>query len=88
MKVNNPEISIDTAAHLLKESKSLFTEVFKHGTLIVEFYKPDKTDPERDEIYVVATGTGVFNNGGNGWNFKPEDFLFVPAVCLRDIICF
>jgi len=79
----NSEISTDTAARLLKESRALFTEVFKHGSLVVEFYKPDKVDTQkphdRDEIYVVATGTGVFYNGGKRWDFRPGDFLFVPA---------
>jgi mannose-6-phosphate isomerase-like protein (cupin superfamily) len=67
----------------LKKVKSLFTEVFTHGTLVVEFYRPDRIDHQkphdRDEIYVVATGTGVFYNGGRRWNFKAGDFLFVPA---------
>jgi mannose-6-phosphate isomerase-like protein (cupin superfamily) len=66
--VNNQEISINTATHLLRERKSLFTEVFKHGTLVVEFYKPDKVDHQkphdRDEIYVITNGTGIFHNGG------------------------
>lgn len=83
MNNNNKEISIDVAAKLLEESKGLFVEVFKHGTLVVEFYKPDKVDNqkphERDEIYVIATGTGTFYNGGRRWNFKAGDFLFVPA---------
>lgn len=81
--MNNREISIDVAADLLKRSKSLFTEVFKHGSLVVEFYKPEKVDNQkphdRDEIYVIASGTGVFNNGGKRWNFKTGDFLFAPA---------
>jgi len=83
MNSGNREISIDLATQLLKESKALFTEVFKHGTLTVEFYKPDNVDNqkphERDEVYVIATGAGVFNNGGIKWNFKAGDFLFVPA---------
>lgn len=83
MNNNTNEISIETATKLLEESKSLFTELFKHGTLVVEFYKPNKVDYQkphvRDEIYVVASGTGVFYNGGKRWNFKAGDFLFVPA---------
>lgn len=77
------EISTEQAAKLLSESKSLFTEVFTHGTLVAEFYKPDKIDlqkpHDRDEIYVVVSGTGIFFNAGKRWNFKPGDFLFVPA---------
>lgn len=76
-------ISIGQAIKLLEKSKNLFTEVFKHGTLVVEFYKPVKVDNQkphdRDEIYVIASGTGIFNNGGEKWEFKPGDFLFVPA---------
>jgi mannose-6-phosphate isomerase-like protein (cupin superfamily) len=83
MSNTNKEISIDMAAKLLEESKTLFTTVFKHGSLVAEFYKPDKVDNQkphdRDEIYVVATGTGVFYNEGKRWNFKAGDFLFVPA---------
>ena len=81
--MSNKEFSIEKAAELLRESKSLFTTVFKHGTLVVEFYKPEKTDHQkphdRDEIYVVASGTGTFYNGGDRWQFKAGDFLFVPA---------
>lgn len=77
------EISIEQASKVLLESKSLFTEIFKHGSLIVEFYKPQKTDLQKphdlDEIYVIASGTGVFFNAGKRWDFKPGDFLFVPA---------
>lgn len=81
--MNKTELSIDAAAKLLEKSKGVFTEVFKHGTLVVEFYKPEKKDNQqphnRDEIYVVATGTGIFYNGTSRWQFKPGDFLFVPA---------
>jgi len=76
-------LSIPKAAELLKQSGNLFTEVFKHGTLSVEFYTPDKTDTQtphnRDEVYIIATGTGQFYNDGLTTNFKPGDFLFVPA---------
>ncbi len=76
-------ISIEKASELLKESGNLFTTVFQHGSLIVEFYKPDKVDNQkphdRDEVYVIASGTGIFNNGGKQWHFKTGDFLFVSA---------
>ncbi|HYC85675.1 MAG TPA: cupin domain-containing protein [Chryseosolibacter sp.] len=76
-------LSIKDASDALAKSSALFTELFRHGTLSVEFYKPQKTDHQkphdRDEIYVVASGTGIFFNGGQRSNFKPGDFLFVPA---------
>jgi mannose-6-phosphate isomerase-like protein (cupin superfamily) len=81
-KMSN-HLSISQAADLLKKSGNLFTEVFKHGTLSVEFYKPEKTDNQiphdRDEAYIIATGTGSFYNNGMATDFKAGDFLFVPA---------
>jgi len=42
--------------------------LFGHGSLEVEIYRPVKIDrrqpQERDEIYVVISGTGSFVNGG------------------------
>jgi mannose-6-phosphate isomerase-like protein (cupin superfamily) len=77
------EISIDQAAKALKSAKSVFVELFKHGSLVVEFYKPDKVDQQqphnRDEIYVIASGTGTYFNGEKRIKFKPGDFMFVPA---------
>jgi len=76
-------LSIPQAAALLKQSGKLFTEVFNHGTLSVEFYKPEKTDNQtphdRDEVYIIATGTGKFYNDSVITDFQPGDFLFVPA---------
>lgn len=77
------EISISKAAALLNKSEGVFIETFKHGSLTVEFYKPKVIDlqkpHDRDEIYVVASGTGTFYNDGRTWDFKAGDFLFVPA---------
>ena len=81
--MNKKELSSEIALQLLKESGQVFTEVFNHGSLSVEIYKPDKVDRQkphnRDEIYVVISGTGTFLNGSNTWPFKSGDFLFVPA---------
>ena len=77
------EISVQKAHQLLRESGNVFTTVFRHGTLAVELYKPEKVDHQqphdRDEVYVVIAGTGTFRNGGKSWPFNPGDFLFVPA---------
>ena len=60
-----------------------FVELFRHGTLAVEIYKPEKTDPQRphtrDEVYVVVSGSGTFVNGGVRRPFGPGEVLFVPA---------
>ena len=81
--MHNNHLSITQAADLLKKSGNLFAEVFKHGSLTVEYYKPEKIDKQaphpRDEIYVIATGSGEFYNNGTTVNVNPGDFLFVPA---------
>lgn len=80
---NDPEISSSQALGLLRKGTLPFAEVFTHGTLSVEIYKPDKVDNQkphdRDEVYVVIAGTGVFLSGERRWNFNPGDFLFAPA---------
>ena len=67
----------------LKESGEKFSTVFEHGTLSVEVYKPEKVDlqtpHDRDEVYIIISGTGEFLNGENRVKFGPGDFLFVPA---------
>jgi len=60
-----------------------FVELFQHGTLAVELYAPRGDDPQtphtRDEVYVVAQGSGRFRNGSERHGFGPGDVLFVPA---------
>lgn len=60
-----------------------FTTVFRHGTLLVEIYAPRGQDAQqphtRDEIYVVARGSGEYVCGGERVSVGPHDFLFAPA---------
>jgi mannose-6-phosphate isomerase-like protein (cupin superfamily) len=60
-----------------------FVELFQHGTLSIELYAPRGQDPQsphtRDEVYVVAAGSGWFRNGPARHRFGPGDLLFVPA---------
>jgi mannose-6-phosphate isomerase-like protein (cupin superfamily) len=60
-----------------------YIELFRHGTLTVELYAPRGNDPQaphtRDEIYVIASGTGRFQRGAEATAFGPGDILFVPA---------
>ena len=60
-----------------------YVELFKHGTLSIELYAPRGNDPQtphtRDEVYVVARGSGFFSNGSARHRFAPGDLLFVPA---------
>lgn len=57
--------------------------LFLHGSLQVELYKPDKVDRQkphsRDEIYVIARGTGFFVKEGVRQPAEPGEVLFAPA---------
>jgi mannose-6-phosphate isomerase-like protein (cupin superfamily) len=64
-----------------------YVELFTHGTLAVEIYAPRGDDPQtphtRDEVYVVARGSGYFRNGEARHRFGPGDVLFVPAAIVH-----
>jgi quercetin dioxygenase-like cupin family protein len=60
-----------------------FVLLFRHGTLEVEFYKPEGVDRQtphaRDEVYVVVSGSGTFVSGGTRRPFEPHEVLFAAA---------
>jgi Cupin domain len=62
---------------------NLAIPVFAHGSLEVELYAPRGEDPQkphdRDEIYVVARGTGTFFDGAERHQVREGSFLFVAA---------
>lgn len=76
-------LTIENALESLEDGTERFKEMFSHGSLSVEIYKPDKFDHQqphtRDEVYVVAAGTGYFVNGKTRHKFQPGEVLFVPA---------
>jgi mannose-6-phosphate isomerase-like protein (cupin superfamily) len=76
-------LSASSSLEKLNSSNKLFLELFNHGTLNVEVYKPVKEDLQkphnRDEVYVIISGSGEFINGGKAISFQPGDFLFVAA---------
>ena len=76
--------TVSEASSLLQQkSNREFAEIFAHGTLVVEMYRPvavDRQQPHaRDEIYVVISGFGQFLNGKSTHPFGPGDVLFVAA---------
>ena len=79
MKVTVEEAIDRLQAH---EGKT-FLQLFRHGTMSVEIYQPKSQDLQQphlqDEIYVVISGYGIFQNGSEQCAFQPGDLLFVPA---------
>ena len=78
-----PHVTVAQGLEALRTAPEPFAKLFRHGTLEVELYKPDRVDRQqphtRDEVYVVASGEGWFVNGEDRHRFGPGDFLFVPA---------
>lgn len=68
---------------LSREGGADWRVLFEHGTAELGVYAPRGHDPQephdRDEIYVVISGTGTFLNGPERKRFKPGDLMFVPA---------
>ncbi len=66
-----------------EDQEERFKTLFSHGSLEVEIYAPRGVDPQephdKDEIYVVISGTGLFMKDGQREPFKPGEVLFVPA---------
>ena len=61
----------------------LYGVLLKHGRMELGYYRPIETDDQephsQDEIYIVHTGSGVFELGDERIAFAPGDALFVPA---------
>ncbi|TQV87921.1 cupin domain-containing protein [Aliikangiella coralliicola] len=76
-------LTVNNALTALDKQEKPFLELFKHGSLMVEIYKPEKIDRQqphsRDEIYVIASGSGYFINGDSREKFETGEVLFVPA---------
>ena len=57
--------------------------LFEHGSLVVKLYAPRGHDPQtphsRDEVYVIARGSGEFVCNERRQACGPEDLLFAPA---------
>ncbi len=83
MEDKNFKVPLETSLKKLQESGKEFIELFKHGSLSVEIYKPHNVDKQtphtRDEIYVIASGSGEFILADQRTTFSPGDVLFVPA---------
>lgn len=56
---------------------------FEHGTMSLGFYAPLDADPQRphqrDEIYIVHSGTSAFVLEGSRFDLSAGDAVFVPA---------
>lgn len=76
-------LTVEHALTELKDHDEPFKALFSHDSLVVEFYKPDTLDLQtphtRDELYVIASGSGFFIKGDSRQAFEKGEVLFVPA---------
>src|SRR3954467_6089181 len=76
-------LTVIEAAAALDIVPTPFVTLLEHGSMKVEWYKPDKEDNQKphlqDEIYVIASGSGTFYNDGERTQFTTGDVLFVKA---------
>jgi mannose-6-phosphate isomerase-like protein (cupin superfamily) len=79
--MNKFTITDATNRHL--SANSDYTRLFEQGSFDIGFYRPirfDKQTPHtRDELYIVAAGSGDFSCGGETQSFSTGDIFFVPA---------
>ncbi|MDR0793241.1 MAG: cupin domain-containing protein [Chitinophagaceae bacterium] len=79
----NFKIGLLESLDKVKNSEKEFINLFNHGTLEVELYKPNTTDKqqphEKDEVYIIAEGESKFINDGEIVEVQKGDFLFVAA---------
>lgn len=73
---------------LTKNAPARSVALFEHGTLQVKLYVPrgangELIDPQtphtRDELYVVARGSGMFFNGETRRKAEVGDLIFAPT---------
>ena len=82
--MNTENLTISNALSQLPTAEGeQFVNLLNHGTLEIEMYAPKGHDPQqphdKDEVYVIASGTGWFVNGDTRHRFEPGQVLFVPA---------
>ena len=77
-------VNADAVEEEIDRSERLpFRFLFKHGSLQAGVYLPGERDNQtpnnRDEAYVVISGTGTVVVGDERTEFRSGDFIFVPA---------
>ena len=76
-------LSIAEALGRVADGGAPYATLLRKEDFDVGMYQPDKVDPQqphtRDEVYVIAAGSGTFICGDEREEFTPGDLLFVPA---------
>ena len=77
------KISFAEAVARLMSSNTDYMRLFGKDAFDVGIYRPVRVDKQtphtRDELYIIAAGTGDFTCGGATSSFATGDVIFVPA---------
>lgn len=80
---NAPKVDYAAAKRALAAAPEDFVTLFERGGASVLLFAPRGTDTQtphsRDELYIVASGTGTFVRGEERIPFVTGDVLFVAA---------
>ena len=82
------QFTVEQALELVAASEDkAYGVLLEHGTLELGYYTPDGVDAQdphdRDEVYVVKSGSGNFVVEDERRPFGPGDALFVPAYVVH-----
>ncbi len=76
-------MTIEHAMQAAADSGERYGILLQQDGIEIGFYAPRGTDPQsphdRDEVYVIQAGNGVFMLGDIEQPFETGDVLFVPA---------
>ena len=80
----NDRMTVATALQAVAASgDDRYGILLQRGTLEIGFYAPQAVDPQtphdRDEVYVIHSGSGTFVLGDDTQPFEAGDVLFVAA---------
>ena len=84
----NEQFTVDQALDRVSASDDKrYAVLLEHGTLELGYYKPESVDPQnphdRDEVYIIQSGSGYFVVEDERQPFSPGDALFVPAFIVH-----
>lgn len=78
-----PRLTVSRALAQVRAANAPFKRLFGHGSMEVEMYVPEGEDRQqphtRDELYIVAAGTGFFVHNSERQAVESGEVLFVPA---------
>lgn len=77
------KITIADAVGRLVQENTDYMRLLEQDSFDMGIYRPARVDPQtphaRDEVYVIAAGSGDFVCGNETRTFVPGDVFFVPA---------